>query len=108
MAAKFKIRKGDRVIVICGKDKGKIGEVLRMHPADTKALVQGVNMVKRHTKPSQQAGRGGIVEKEAPIHLSNLAHVDPKENRPTRVGWRNLDDGRKVRYAKKSGEVIDL
>ena len=65
-------------------------------------------MVKRHTAPSQQTGRGGIVEKEAPIHLSNLAHIDPKEDRPTRVGWRNLDDGRKVRYAKKSGEVIDL
>ena len=91
-----------------GKDKGKTGEILRMYPTESRALVQGVNMVKRHTAPSQATGRGGIVEKEASIHISNLAHVDPKDSTATRVGWRTLEDGRKVRYAKKSGEVIDL
>lgn len=108
MATKLKVKKGDRVIVLAGRDKGKIGEILRMYPKDNKALVQGVNMVKRHTAPSQQTGRGGIVEKELPINVSNIAHVDPKDNTATRVGWRDLEDGRKVRYAKKSGEVIDL
>ena len=108
MGNKYKIRKGDRVIVLAGKDKGKTGEILRMYPANLKALVQGVNVVKRHTAPSQATGSGGIVEKELPIHVSNLAHVDPKDSTATRVGWRELEDGRKVRYAKKSGEVIDL
>lgn len=108
MATKWKVKKGDRVIILAGRDKGKVGEILRMYPSDSRALVQGVNMVKRHTAPSQTAGRGGIVEKEAPVHISNLAHVDPKDSTATRVGWRNLEDGRKVRYAKKSGEVIDL
>ena len=103
----FKVRKGDTVVVLSGRDKGKQGEVLRMLPAKSKAIVQGVNMVKRHTAASQ-AGPGGIVEKEAPIHLSNLAHLDPKDRVPTRVGFRTLEDGRKVRYAKKSGEVIDV
>ena len=103
----FKVRKGDKVVVLAGRDKGKQGEVLRMIPSKQRAIVQGVNMVKRHTAASQ-AGPGGIVEKEAPIHLSNLAHLDPKDNVPTRVGFRTLEDGRKVRYAKKSGEVIDV
>ncbi len=107
MAAKFKIRKGDSVVVRTGRDKGKRGDVLKVIPAENRVIVQGVNMVKRHTKPSQ-AGPGGIVEKEAPIHISNVAHVDPKDDGATRVGFRILDDGRKVRFAKRSGEVIDL
>jgi len=107
MAAKFKIRKGDSVIVRTGRDKGKRGDVLKVIPAEERVIVQGVNMVKRHTKPSQ-AGPGGIVEKEAPIHISNVAHVDPKDDKATRIGFKVLDDGRKVRFAKRSGEVIDL
>ena len=105
MAAK--IRKGDRVIVIAGRDKGKIGQVLKVMPKENRAIVQGVNIVKRHQRPTADQP-GGIVEKEAPIHISNLAHIDPKDNRPTRVGFKVLDDGRKVRYAKRSGEVIDV
>lgn len=104
MAAK--IKKGDNVIVLTGKDKGKQGEVLSIRPADQKAVVQGVNMVKRHTKPTQfQAG--GIIEKEAAIAISNIAIVDPKEGKATRVGFKTLEDGKKVRVAKLSGEVID-
>ena len=105
MAAK--IRKGDRVQVLAGRDKGKRGEVLRVMPKDERALVQGVNMVKRHQKPRGLNAPGGIVEKEASIHLSNLALVDPKSDRPTRVGFRVLEDGKKVRVAKGSGEVLD-
>ena len=105
MAAK--IKKGDKVIVLTGRSKGKVGEVLTVMPDEDKAMVQGVNMVKRHTKPSQTS-QGGIIEKELPIELSNLAHVDPKTNEPTRVGFKTLEDGRKVRYAKRSGEVIDV
>ena len=104
MAAK--IKKGDKVIVLTGKDKGKQGEVLSVQPDNAKAVVQGVNKVKRHTKPTQfQAG--GIVEKEAPIALSNISIVDPKEGKATRVGFKTLEDGKKVRIAKLSGEVID-
>ena len=106
MAEKFKIKKGDQVIVITGRDKGKNGEVLRMLRKERRAIVQGVNMIKRHTKPSA-TNPGGIVEKEAPIQLSNVAHVDPKDDKPTRVGFRVLEDGRKVRFAKRSGEIID-
>lgn len=106
MAVKFKIRKGDKVIVRTGRDKGKRGDVLKVLPAEYRVIVQGVNVVKRHTKPSQQ-GPGGIVEKEASIHMSNIAHVDPKDDGATRVGFKFLHDGRKVRYAKRSGEVID-
>ncbi len=101
-----KIKKGDRVVVLTGKDKGKKGEVVRSLPSADRVVVQGVNMVKRHTRPSQMSA-GGIVEKEAAIHVSNVAHVDPKESKPTRVGFKTLDDGRKVRFAKLSGEVID-
>ena len=107
MAAKFKIRKGDSVVVRTGRDKGKRGDVLKVMPAESRVIVQGVNLVKRHTKPSQ-AGPGGIVEKEAPIHISNVAHVDPKDDKATRVGFKVLDNDRKVRFAKRSGEVIDL
>ncbi|MCH7485891.1 MAG: 50S ribosomal protein L24 [Proteobacteria bacterium] len=104
MAALFK--KGDRVIVRTGKDKGKTGDILRVMPKENRVLVQGVNMVKRHTRPDRNQA-GGIVEKEASIHVSNLAHPDPKTDKPTRIGFRFLEDGRKVRYAKQSGEVID-
>ncbi len=107
MAHKLKMKKGDRVVVRTGRDKGKTGEILKVFPTRMRAIVQGVNMVKRHTKPSQSAG-GGIIEKEAAIHISNLAHIDPKTNDPTRVGYMFLKDGRKVRYAKRSGEVIDV
>ncbi len=106
MAEKFKIKKGDKVVVITGRDKGKTGEVLRVLRDADRLIVQGVNMVKRHTRPS--AGQtGGIIEKEAGIHISNVAHIDPKSNRPTRVGYKVLADGRKVRFAKRSGEVLD-
>jgi large subunit ribosomal protein L24 len=105
MAAK--IRKGDTVQVITGKDKGKRGEVLRVLPEENRALVQGRNMVKRHTKPRGMGQPGGIVEQEASIHLSNLALIDPKSDKPTRVGFRELEDGKKVRVAKASGEVLD-
>ena len=104
MANKFK--KGDRVIVMTGRDKGKTGDIVKAIPETGKVIVQGVNMVRRHTRPST-ASAGGIVEKEAPIHHSNLAIVDPKDNVATRVGFRTLDDGTKVRFAKRSGEVID-
>lgn len=107
MAAKTKIRKGDKVIVLSGRDKGKIGEVLTMVSGRSRAIVQGVNMVKRHLAPGGM-NTGGIVDKEAPVHISNLAHLDPNEDKPTRVGYRFLDDGRKVRYAKRSGEIIDI
>ncbi|MFT8244628.1 50S ribosomal protein L24 [Roseomonas sp. BN140053] len=103
MAAK--IRKGDRVVVITGSDKGNEGEVLRVLPVDGRAVVQGVNMVKRHRKPQGMSQPGGIQEKEATIHLSNLALIDPKSGKPTRVGFKDVD-GKKVRFAKASGEVL--
>ena len=103
---KLKIKKGDKVIVLSGRDRGKRGDVMKVMPAENRALVSGVNMVKRHNRPSPSS-QGGIEEFEAPINISNLAHVDPKTDEPTRVGYRWLDDGRKVRFARKSGEVID-
>jgi len=106
MATNLKIKKGDRVVVRTGRDKGKTGEVLKVMPKDNRAIVQGVNTVKRHTRPSQNA-QGGIIEKEATIHISNLAIADPKDDSPTKVGCKVLEDGRKVRFAKRSGEVID-
>jgi len=101
------IKKGDRVIVTAGRDKGKKGEVLKIFPKEDRALVQGVHVVKRHQRQTQTQ-QGGIVNKESSIHLSNLAHVDPKSGKATRVGFKTLNDGRKVRFAKKSGEVIDV
>ena len=101
------IKKGDKVVVTAGRDKGKKGEVLKMFPSENRALVSGVNVVKRHQRQTQKL-QGGIVNKEAPIDLSNLAHVDPKSGGPTRIGFKVLGDGRKVRFAKKSGEVIDV
>ncbi len=106
MAVKLKIRKGDTVTVVAGREKGRTGEVLRTVPERRRVVVQGVNMVKRHTKPSP-ASPGGVVEKEAAIDISNVALVDPGDGKPTRVGFRVLGDGRKVRYARRSGEVID-
>jgi len=106
MAVKFKIRKGDKVVVITGKDKGKQGEVVRMIPSENRAVVQGVNVAKRHTRQTA-AQEGGIINKEMPIHISNLALRDPKDGKPTRVGYKTLADGKKVRVAKRSGETID-
>ncbi len=102
---KMKIRKGDNVVVITGRDKGKRGSVLRVLPTENRVVVQGINTVKRHTRP--RAGQaGGIVEKELPIHASNVALIDPKEDKPTRVGFKTVD-GRKLRVALRSGEMID-
>ena len=106
MANKFKVRKGDNVIVTSGKDSGKTGEVLRVDTNTSRVLVRGINIVKRHTKPSQTT-TGGIMEREASIHISNVAHIDPKTNKASKVGYRFLEDGRKVRFARNSGEVID-
>jgi len=105
MAAK--IKKGDYVVVISGGDKGQKGEVLKVSPKDQRVVVKGVRMVKRHMRPTQANPDGGIMEFEAPIHVSNVAHLDPKDSKPTRVGFKTLKDGKKVRVAKKSGEVID-
>ncbi len=100
-----KIRKGDSVVVLSGKDKGRKGEVLKVMPKDEQALVRDVNIVKRHQRQTQTQ-EGGIISKEAPIHLSNLAIADPKDGKPTRVGFR-VEDGKKVRVAKRSGALID-
>jgi large subunit ribosomal protein L24 len=102
----LKIKKGDHVVVITGKDKGKKGEVLKVIPSENRAVVSGVGIVRRHQKQSASQ-EGGIVAKEAAIHISNLALEDPKDGKPTRVGYKFLKDGRKVRFAKRSGEVID-
>jgi large subunit ribosomal protein L24 len=104
MAAK--IKKGDKVVVISGRDKGRNGEVVRVLPREDRALVRGVNVVKRHQKQTMKE-EGGIIRKELPIHLSNIALADPKDGKPTRVGFKILDDGRKVRFAKRSGDLID-
>ncbi len=100
-----KIKRGDSVIVLAGRDKGKKGEVIRVMPKEDRALVRGVNIVRRHTKQTADT-QGGIIAKEGPIHLSNLAVEDPKDGKPTRVGFKTLDDGKKVRIAKRSGEII--
>ena len=104
MAAK--IRKGDRIVVLTGKDKGRQGAVSKVFPKESRVLVDGLNLVQRHTRPSQGDPQGGIKNKEAALHISNVAFVDPKSGEPTRVGFR-IEDGKKVRVAKKSGEVID-
>jgi large subunit ribosomal protein L24 len=104
MAAK--VKKGDKVVVLAGRDKGRAGEVLQVMPKDDRAIVRGINLVKRHQRASANK-EAGIVSKEATIHLSNLALADPKDGQPTRVGFKILDDGRKVRFAKRSGDVID-
>lgn len=104
---KLHVKKDDTVIVITGKDKGKKGRIIAAYPRENRVLVEGVNMVKKHSKPSQQNPQGGILDQEAPIHVSNVMLVDPKTNKPTRVGYKVLENGQKVRVAKKSGEVID-
>jgi large subunit ribosomal protein L24 len=101
-----KIKKGDQVVVLSGKDRGKTGEVFEVLPQVDRVKVRGVNVVKRHMRASATQ-QGGIVEMEAAIHVSNVSHIDPKDKKPTRVGFKFLADGRKVRFAKRSGEVID-
>ncbi|MET0431509.1 MAG: 50S ribosomal protein L24 [Hyphomicrobium sp.] len=101
----FKIKKGDKVVVLAGRDKGKSGEVIEIRPKENRALVRGVNMVRRHQRQSATQ-EGGIISKEGPIHLSNIALEDPKDGKATRVGFKILDDGKKVRIAKRSGEQI--
>ena len=105
MAAR--IKKGDKVVVITGADKGKRGEVLSVRPKDDRAIVQGVNVAKKHVKAQRMGQQGGIIEQEATIHLSNLMLINPKNDKPTRVGFRVLDDGRKVRVSRPGGEVIE-
>ena len=107
MPKRFRLRKGDDVVVISGRDKGKTGSILQVIRSEDRVIVDGINMVKRHTRPSQSQP-GGIVNKEAPIHISNVALADPKDGAATRVGYKILGDGRKVRLAKQSGEVIDV
>jgi large subunit ribosomal protein L24 len=105
MAAK--VKKGDRVVVLTGRDKGKQGEVLKVLPDEARVVVQGVMIARRHTKAGPRNPEGGIISKEAPVAVSNVAHLDPKDGKPTRVGFKFLEDGRKVRFAKRSGEIID-
>ncbi|ARD86440.1 50S ribosomal protein L24 [Rickettsia bellii] len=102
---KLKVKKGDEVIVITGKYKGKKGKILKVFPEQNKIVVSGINLVKKHTKPTQ-VSEGGIITKELPIDISNVAHVDPKTGNPTKVAFKFLEDGSKVRIAKKSGEII--
>ena len=104
MAAK--IKRGDTVVVTTGRDSGRTGEVVQVFPKEERAVVRGVNLVKRHQRQTGSQ-EGGIISKEAPIHLSNLAIADPRDGKPTRVGFKVLDDGRKVRFAKRSGDLID-
>jgi large subunit ribosomal protein L24 len=104
MAAR--IRKGDKVVVLSGRDKGRSGEVFKVMPLEERALVRGINMVTRHQRQTASQ-EGGLIRKEAPIHLSNIALADPDSGKPTRVGFKTLEDGRKVRFAKRSGETID-
>lgn len=104
---KLHVKKEDTVIVISGKDKGKKGRVIAAYPRQNRVLVEGVNMIKKHARPSHQNPQGGILNQEAPIHVSNVMLVDPKTGGPTRVGYKVLDNGKKVRVAKKSGEIID-
>ncbi|MDQ0215721.1 large subunit ribosomal protein L24 [Oikeobacillus pervagus] len=100
------VKKGDKVMVITGKDKGKTGIVLAAYPKKDRVIVEGVNIVKKHSKPSQINPQGGIISQEAPVHVSNVMPLDPKSNEPTRVGYKDVD-GKKVRVAKKSGELLD-
>ncbi|WP_132747131.1 50S ribosomal protein L24 [Scopulibacillus darangshiensis] len=100
------VKKGDKIQVISGKDKGKQGVILEAYPSKNRVIVEGVNVVKKHSKPTQVNPQGGIIEQEAPIHVSNVMPLDPKSNEPTRVGYK-VENGKKVRVAKKSGELLD-
>src|SRR5262245_8527557 len=102
-----KLKKGDKVIVTSGKDRGKRGEVLRVYPSEERVLVSGVNVARRHQKQTART-QGGIINKELPVHISKIAHIDPRSDGPTRIGFKTLEDGRIVRFAKKSGEMIDV
>lgn len=104
---KFKIRSGDEVVVVCGRDKGKSGKVMKVFPQTHRVILGGINVVVKHSKPTQNS-EGGIIKKEKSIHISNLAILDPKENKPSKVGFKFLKDGEKVRFAKLSGEVIKV
>lgn len=104
--AKLHVKKGDNVKIISGKDKGKEGKILEAYPTKSRVLVEGINMVKKHAKPSQGNPQGGIINKEAPVHVSNVMVIDPSTNEPTRVGYKE-EDGKKVRIGKKSGEKLD-
>jgi len=102
-----KFRRGDKIIVITGKDKGKRGEIIKVITAKAKVIVSGINIAKKHMKPNKNMPSGGIINKEMPITISNLSHIDPKIDVPTKIGFKFLENGEKVRYAKKSGELID-
>jgi large subunit ribosomal protein L24 len=105
--AQAHVRKGDTVMIIAGRERGKRGKVLRVLPAEGRVVVERLNMMKKHQKPTQKLRQGGIIEREAPLHLSNVMLVDPRSDKPTRVGVRQLTDGRKARIARKSGEIMD-
>lgn len=102
---KFKVKTGDTVQIISGSDKGKVGEITKVLIQNSRVVVKGVNVVKKHTKPSQMQ-EGGIIHKELPIHISNVSHIDPKSEKITKIGYKTLKDGKKVRYAKRSGEIL--
>ena len=106
MAKKYKIKKGDQVVILTGKDKGKKGNIIDIITKRNRVLIQGISMVKRHTKPSP-ASKGGIEDKESSVHISNVSIVDPKDGKPSKIGFKFLDKGKKVRFSKRSGEVID-
>ena len=103
----MKIKRDDTVLISSGNDKGKRGRVLRVYPEQDRIIVEGVRMMKKHTKPTQRDPQGGIIEREAPLHVSNVMLVEPKNDEPTRVGSQRLDEGRRVRVSKRSGEMID-
>ena len=105
--AKLKIRKGDEVLVTAGRDKGHKGEVTKVLPAEQRVFVRGANLVKRHQRPSAENPEGGVVTKEASLHVSNVMHIDPKDGKPTRVGYRVSKDGKKERFSKRSQEIIE-
>jgi len=107
MAIKLKLKKGDRVIVTAGKDKGKKGDIIKIFPSLEKALISGINVSRKHTKPTKLNPQGGIVTKEMPVHISNISILDPKTDQPSKIGFKILEGGKKVRFAKRSGEIID-
>ena len=105
--AKVHVRKGDTVVVVAGKDRGKRGKVLSVLPERSRVVVEKINLIKKHQRPTQKLRRGGVIERESPIHVSNVMLVDPRSDRPTRTGFRELSDGKKVRIARRSGEILD-